>query len=331
MSSLTELPPWLGDLAMSASSMSTFRECPRKYELSFLHQLTPEGIYVPFFIGDKVHEGLERFYRGDHPRDIVRDIQDKIWTDLQTIFVPDDMQAKVNKEISIIAGMLLGYFKHYGQAERRTVWTDIQVELGFDLRWDDRIRNWGRMDFCGSFTPDGQFWVMEHKTTGLGSYDYLQKWHLGFQPHNYAWAANRAHQLGVIARRPTGVVVNVIRKPGIRLKKTETQEQFNLRLTNEYLTNPEKYFVREWIPITEADLAWYEVQQGYWVEQLKRCYDAGFFPQNTDACVSHYGSCRYWPICWGMDRGKDASVLQYFRVREKQFEEVPSVDIVDPA
>lgn len=329
MSNLEALPPWVGKLAMSASSMATFRECPRKYELQFLRQLTPDTISVPLFVGDKVHNGLERFYNGDHPREIVEDIQNQIWAELQTRFVGESDMDKVNKDVSIVAGMLLGYFKHYGRKEREATWTDVQVEMGFDFAWDNTIRNWGRMDFAGSYTGDGQFWVMEHKTTGLASYDYLQKWHLGFQPHNYAWAANRAHQLGLLARRPTGVVVNVIKKPGIRLRKTETQEAFNIRLMNEYLENPAKYFAREWIQVTEEDLKWYEQQQGYWVKQLQACYERGEFPQNTDACVSHFGSCKFWPICWGHTRCGDEGVFRYFRVREKQFEEVPTVELTD--
>ncbi len=332
MSNLRALPPWVGRKAMSASSMAAFRECPRKYELQFLRQLTPEGIYVPFFIGDAIHDGLERFYKGEHPREIVQTVQNNVWAKLQTIFVPEDQQAKVNKEISIIAGMLLGYAKHYGVKDRRDTWKNVQTELGFDLTWvDGETRNVGRMDMVGVHTPDGHFWVNEHKTYGgQTSHNYLMKWHLGFQPHNYAWAAHRAHQMGVLAKAPMGVCINVIKKPGIRLKKTETQEAFNARLMNEYLNNPDKYFHREFIPISKKDLEWYEQAQGYWVNQMKKCYDSRHFPQNTDSCLGKYGSsCRYWPICWGMDRGSDPDVLQYFRIREKQFEEVPHYDITD--
>lgn len=329
MSSLTSLPPMIGELAASASSLAAYRECPKKYELNFLRMMASEAEHAPFLIGTMVHKGLELFHGAKmHPKKIMETVTDELYARLRASFVPGEDMAALDKETSIVMGMLMGYFKHYGPAEWSN-WTDVRTETGFSFRWGtetDFIPMMGMIDMIAQY-KDGNVWVVEHKTTGMSSNEYLLKWHLGFQPHTYVWAAWRMYKLGMIAKPPVGCVVNVLKKPGIRRKQTETQEQFNERLTAEYIENPTKYLQREWIPIGLEDLKWYETHQGYFIKRMREDHKDGFFAQNTDACHSHFGQCRFFPICH--TRGKDPGIYQYFRVKEKSFEEIPSVTATD--
>ncbi len=330
MSNLTQLPPLQGDLATSHSSGAVYRECPRKYELQFLRQLTPEGFEAPFFVGDMVHNGLEMFYKGIHPRLIIQKIQDAITFKMQAMFIPQDDMDRANKEASIIIGMLMGYFKHYGVAELAR-WKPLGQETGFKLKFDLgnglTIPFMGKIDMPAVLNENGQLWMVEHKTTGLAGNDFLMKWHIGFQPHAYAWAGRRMFEMGIFPSKPVGALINVIKKPGIRLKQTETQDQFNNRLMQEYIDAPDKYFAREWIPIGDKDIEWFEKQIRVWINRQVEDYKKGFFAQNTDACHSHYGACRFFPICFQGER--DPGVFQYFRLRERQFEEIEEVHVTD--
>lgn len=327
MSNLTSCPPATGDFAASVSSLATYRECPRKYEYDFLRMLAPEADRASFLIGEMVHKGLEAFYKKEHPKKIVQEVQDELYKRLRANFVPSDEMDALDKEVSIIIGMLMGYFKHYGPAEW-SLWNNPKTEVGFDFEWvDGATRFMGMIDLIGENTKDGQLWVVEHKTTGLSGNEFLSKWHLGFQPHAYVWAGYRMHQLGMLPRPPIGCVINVLKKPGIRRKQTETQDQFNERLTNEYLSNPEKYMTREWIPIGEAELAWFTKTQGEWVRRLSEDYKRMWFPQNTDACYSHFGHCKFFPICQA--NGRDDGIWQYFRLKDKPFEEIEHVTATD--
>ena len=327
MSNLVGLPPKQGELAISASSGATYRECPRKYELAFLHQLTADGFNAPFFVGDMVHLGLEKFYKREHPKIIVEDVQNALIAKMQGTFIPAEDMDGADKDVSIVIGMLIGYFKHYGPNEL-ALWNPIHgSEFGFRLKFSAHgveIPFVGKIDMIATNSKDGQLWMVEHKTTGLSTNEYLTKWHMGMQPHGYVWAGRRLHAAGILPTRPSGCMINVIKKPGIRLKKTETQDQFNLRLTQEYLDNPDKYFAREWIPIGDREIAWFEQQLAEWIRRMQHDARIGFFPQNTDACHSHFGACRMFPICFQGER--DPGVFQYYRLRESQFEEVGEYD-----
>lgn len=330
MSHLTGLPGRIGELAGSTSALAVHRECPTKYDLSFLHQLASENFHAPFFIGSMVHEGLEMFYRGVHPRKILQVINDKIVVKMAAAFIPIDEFDQAQKDANIVQGMLLGYFAHYGPQELKD-WKIHDCEVGFSMNWDKKpgakqIPMKGVIDMIGTY-KDGRLWVVEHKTTGESGLGFLTKWRVGFQPHTYYWAAVNMWKNGLLPSEPAGVVINVIKKPGIRRKQTETQDMFNTRLQQEYLSNPDKYFAREWIPMDASNLAWYEKTQGHWVDRLRADAESQLFPMNTDSCHGRYGDCVFFPIC--SSGGRDPSIYQYYRVKENSFEEVKHVDVTD--
>ncbi len=81
---------------------------------------------------------------------------------------------------------------------------------------------------------------------------------------------------------------------GVRMR--ETPNMYGARIFTDILAEPDKYFAREEIPITDADIDEAMQDADHYSLLINRCRETGYWPKNNDAC-DDWGGCEYFPLC----------------------------------
>ncbi len=155
----------------SHSSLSTYEICPLKYKLKYIDKLDVEaGEGIETFLGSRVHEALERFYKDlqysrlltiEELINIFNEQWDKNWND-SIIIRKKDLSAINYRDTGIKC--LKNYYSHYAPFNRATaVW--IEKMLSFPLSDDGRYNIRGVIDRLDR-TREGVYEIHDYKTSG---------------------------------------------------------------------------------------------------------------------------------------------------------------------
>lgn len=128
----------------------------------------------------------------------------------------------------------------------------------------------GRRDGVFLHPTDNTVWLLENKTKGNIDEEGLQATlHKDAQTMLYSYTISQAtfaskdkkgKTIAFDKVCPSGVIYNVIRRPGLRPKKGESLPQYVQRIHDDIKERPRHYFMRWKVDLTEADLK-------FWVER----------------------------------------------------------------
>jgi hypothetical protein len=183
-----------------------------------------------------------------------------------------------------------------------------------------------RIPFCGTFikgkmdavfSVKGKPWLLESKTSSQINEDQLMSTlSLDLQNNIYLWALERMLHNKGSKKKPVGVLRNIIRRPGIKIKKGESLSQYEKRLRQKIIDDPEHYFIRfeiilDWHHQSMFNATFQEMVQEFmkWCDTNRPSWRYGM------PCVNKYGLCQYVGICHDND-------FAGFYKREKLFEEL---------
>jgi hypothetical protein len=118
---------------------------------------------------------------------------------------------------------------------------------------------------------------------------------------------------------PIGVLYNVIRRPGLRVKKNESLPAFAKRISADIRRRPDWYFIRMRMSVEPRDIDRFEGQLVDLVGDFCAWWrgHAGHY-RNSSNCENKYGVCWALPIC---SRGEYAHTFK----RDKVFRELVEV------
>lgn len=146
----------------------------------------------------------------------------------------------------------------------------------------------------------GRSVLMDHKTTSEDISDadamYWRQLIVESQPSHYMlleWQNGR---------KVDACVWDVVRKPAIRQKQTETLDDYEARLADDCTTvRPDWYFRRREIPRLDSDLAEYAGEVWQHAEEIRLAVAGDRHPRSSGACIKFHTPCKYLGICSGYD------------------------------
>jgi len=315
---LQKLKPFPYGKDMTNSARSTFMNCRRKYQYSYVFGLAPRKPSIPFLVGGLFHDALDRCYSSKFKLNIDKEkaIAEKA---CEKASHAEGMTAEESDKIwiqsSIVTGMLEGYKKQWLKQDQAK-WDVIEAEGQFDVELPNGWRYRGKTDLVVRDRKTKKVKLVEHKTTSRLDAGYVAKLPLDNQILGYIWAKNQ-ERLGI-----REVVYNVTRKPTIRLKQSETLEEFCRRLREEYTLNTATYFYREALTFDPKAVDSFSDELKRFMEEVDRCQDNNYFYQNTTQCTQ-YGPCPFMKLC--LD-GVTDETLPLYRIKERAHEELPEGD-----
>lgn len=315
----------LAEGKLFCSRIRAWNRCKRYHYYTYIRNLDPTSMRVPFYLGSTLHHGVMLMYQGKKLKDIQASVKDfqKAYKARHSIHPEMAQDMMVNDAIG--QGMIAGYYGRYKEFAKSV--KVVSAEQSFQTMLDVggvKIPFIGTVDLMyGIDTKERKgLWIEDHKTA-TGVFDNtLNTLPMNMQMGMYPAIVKRA--LGV---EISGIVYSIVIKPTIRLKQNESVSEFMDRIQFEYRENPEKYFFQEFIPynpgtvkriwddmmLTAADMVrWYEsmteeelLKPESWPRNEAGCFPYGFKRENA---------CPFYDLC--RDGEKAAfHKLQYFQQR----------------
>jgi len=278
------------NLIVTNSSLSTFRACPRLYQLKYVDGYRPVENGEDLELGTAMHYALESWWTdGDYDWAAAR-LAEKL-TGLQ-----------LGKALTLMAGY------HHRWLEDRALYEVIGLEVPFSFRMPGMhgVRAAGKIDGIVRRLSDDTIWIVEHKTTSSelapGS-TYWQRLGMDSQISMYFdGAKSLGHDIA-------GCLYDVIGKPKLRGRQNETPEQLGARVAEEIIAAPERYYQRSEIVRFEQELDESRAD----VIQTTRLLRSGHKPRNVDSCLK-YGNakpCVFIEVCSGTASLDDSSRFRH--------------------
>lgn len=243
----------------SNSSIQTFKQCRRLYELKYIYGIEPVQTAAALERGLSYHEGVEQAI--------------KAWCAADHRYVADE------PEDPKILAMVWAFRIHViPWLEKRGIKVN-EAEKWFEYETSNHNVVIGRMD---GVTTDGC--VIEHKTTsGLIDGSYWQRLDFDEQIPTY-----------MIARGCKKIYYTVCATPSIRQKKNETSAEFCRRCIDWYEDNTEQKIAVLEISRSEDDLKAFAEEQDAILTEMEQ---AKLFYRNPSHCSKWGRLCEYAPLC----------------------------------
>ena len=261
---------------VSQSLLNSFMSCPKRFLYS-ANRWHKKGVTLAMDFGSMVHEVLDKSYHFGKVPD-----GNLIYGWLDDF----DYEGKADMDGMLAYVLMTEYVKYYESDFTGKKFKDIEkvfkVRIGnYTLR--------GKID--GIYRDkQGKLWLMEHKTKSRIVEDNLMlRLSFDFQNLFYVMAAELMYKTPV-----TGVLYNIIRKPGHKVKKGESLTDFGDRIRQEIGKDPGHFFLRYEIPYTKKDKAFFKKELEYKLDILSDMIcDSKFFYHNQASCDNGF-ACQFF-------------------------------------
>lgn len=297
------------------SEIGVWDDCAEKWYLSYNHQLRRRGGFEWYFVyGDGVHDTLAHWYSTGEEKVATLQLPDDIIADASIAY-------ELKKWQAILDVQMERYFQFY--REDLETWTPWAVEEKVEVMFED-IKLTGKIDlgYVLDAHPKNNI-CADHKTFGMDDYE---GWQFRFQFMFYMWLAQKA-----TGRKMHAFLVNGIKKPQLRQSKDESLESFAVRIKQDMIQVPDKYFQRHPLHMIKDSMKHFEdrvlrpkldriklltqaTTPAIVIEALVR-------NQNTNNCVNYGSCCEFLPIC---KKGFKSEGHWYFK-RDNKHEELATL------
>lgn len=269
---------------LTQSEIATWDTCHTKWNLSYNNQLKKKGEYIwHFAVGSALHDFMEKFYRREDPDPSVVVLEEPG----EDVDRNDAFQQEWEYWVSVLSGMQTAYVRKYKK--------DL-LDYKFEIVEEVVTREFEGFTFTGKIDIGMQLedgiGLMDHKTTKDIKYLIDVGWDFKLQFQFYPWL--------IADRNPRRFTVNGIKKPLLRQTKNETRQGFILRCARIFAIEPDEYFRRESMPVTQDTIKHFEKEvlipkiREFELAQKHPILVAG---KNTNNCNAYFQACPHLNVC----------------------------------
>jgi len=260
---------------ISVHKLKTFKQCRRMYQLKYVEKLESNVSIDALESGKLYHGYIDDFFKGE------------------------EIHGAFTKEYA----MFLAFKKYiYPVLEQNLVRMVDVTEKKMKYRFAKGKRFVGILDGMGHEIATNEDFIIEHKTTSesdFEKYEYMLQWDEQIL----------AYMMMTGYRK---VLYTVCRKPTIRQKQNESDEEFFGRMVAWYAEDTDNKVRVFTITRTDEEVAAFERDVVTLSKEMKTAEKTGNFYRNTCACNSYNRICEYASICLNYDP-EQASLLFHKR------------------
>jgi hypothetical protein len=313
--------------ALTYSAMSTFQTCRRRYRYRYEDYLVPIAKARALAFGSVTHEWLETWHRA-RSVDAAQAVIDHAYLNRQA--EPD-----AKRDWHYQTAMLRAYAEQFADE----AFTVVELEKEFSGPLANPATGYPSRRFFVRGKLDGivqrgdDYLLMEHKTAGTLTGDYVERLALDLQIQLYAHYAREALAVPV-----TGILYNVLVKPRLAQAEGESEDQYQARCAELIAASKTgKTSAKRKVPENDEEFqarlaAWFAAEPRFTRIELlldadtlaavrQQIWDIGQeinaarrdsrWHQNGKACFG-MGTCAYWPIC--SSKGNPLVIENNYRV-----------------
>jgi hypothetical protein len=299
---------------LTSSSLKTYRECARKYDLSYRQGFRPVRESEPLRFGTLLHDGLEAWWLA-----VKQERLDRLTPALEAISGNAQEQLDRIKAQELMIGYETRWARDVG------IYEVLAVEARFTApvlnpETMAASRTWqlsGKVDVIVRRRDTKRVSVVEHKSTSEAiesdSDGYWSKLAIDGQISHYIVGAE------TLGHEVDECLYDVLKKPAIRLLQAtpiesrkftkagelyanqrandETLDEFRARLRADILEKPDWYFQRKTVPRLSSQLEDWLFDTWQLGRQIREGELAGRAARNPDACFRYNSRCPFWECC----------------------------------
>lgn len=311
------------DLA-TQSELATFCDCRVKHQLSYDQLLKPKQLHLPFHLGTVMHEWLASYYQGK-PLSMV-DINK------QVLATSGECTAAVLEEIDVALGGMRALAEVYPTVDpvKKLGLTVKGVEQPWQSQ-DPNVPNralTGRGDLY-AVDKDKKLWVIDHKLMSRIDQRLMDSFVLNTQAQTYLLGARTDPTLRLYGLKLGGFIPNVLRKPALRRKDTEGEDNFIRRIAEDIKARPAEYFWHEQMVYQEDVSRRFEDVVFGIVKEMRN--PQRFIYPNFSQCETVYGRCPFHGMCSNVPGHESMYVKKQTRHEELLARKAVAVSTVETA
>jgi len=273
---------------VSITELACWRRCPTEHHFRYVLRREKKGPPGQALTkGKATHVALGQHQRGET-------------VDL-SVLTPD------------IRALMRGYIAWYGTPDRS--FAVEETDVPFQIQLPDGTTVMGEFDGVGVNRETGKRAIVEIKTSSedisIGS-PYWSRVAL-VDPQVTAYLlASRKMGWGQVE-----VFYDVLRKPNLRKKGDETEEEFEARILTDIIGRPEHYYQRATIVRLEHEHAAHLRDVSGTVRLMQVTREMGAPPRFVDSCFKYGRPCDFYMVCGG---GADVMDETFFQTRASKKE-----------
>lgn len=295
--SFSSLTPYL-QTYIDSTSLTAFKECPRKYQLSIIQGYVPWEESVHLTWGLLIHSAIEHYHHLKcKSLDHEKALEEVVWTLLKKTWHsgrPWTSNHSVKNRWTLLR-TTVDYLDRFGPSDpietlvlsngKPAVELSFRYDTGYRTRLGEPFISCGHFDRIGLLHSEP--WIVDFKST---QHSLDRRFFAHFTPDqqmsNYSTAGKVAFQTPV-----KGIIID-----GCRVGVTFSE------------------FEREPIPRSDWQLQQWHQDLGYYLQQLEHCaisFAEAPWPQNDKSC-NNYGGCPYREVCSQASPSSQQLVLDKF-------------------
>lgn len=186
------------------------------------------------------------------------------------------------------------YFDYWKEDFKKLAWEKLEGEFKIPFQLKDGRKTFIRGKMDGVFKRNG-LWLFESKfKSRIEEEDIIEVLAIDLQVMLYLWALGKGYAL-----TPSGVLYNVVRRPGLKLGKAETLPQLGKRLEKDILKRTDFYFYRFEVATDKDDIAKWTLEFEQMVKDFMDWWEnkVGHYKNTPNSCITKYGRCQFLSAC----------------------------------
>ena len=287
---------------MTQGILTTFMRC-REEAKNYLEGLEQVRTSAALQFGSLAHRTLENIYRKwkKPPTEkevgtVLDSVHDEFMKEEGARLSPEGLE-NLHTNAAVLEAVMPSYFTHNAEDFKTHNWLELEEKFCVPSPVPG-VNLVGRID--GVHKQKKEVWLFESKTKSRIEEDNLtDALSFDFQTNVYQYAVRHKYKV-----TPQGVLYNIIRRPGQKLKKDENLVAFSKRIQEEVKKDPSYYFLRYEISIPKTEFARFEGELKSIIEEFLKWWkgDLAHY-RNTSSCLQRFGPCRFLPKCANNDLG----------------------------
>jgi len=226
-----------------------------------------------------------------------------------TFMLQDLEMALLNAEV-----IMPIYFDYWKEDFKKLMWEKLEGEFKIPYVTKDGHKTFIRGKMDGVFKRNG-LWLFESKfKSRIEEEDIVDTLSIDLQVMLYLWALSKGYNL-----YPSGVLYNIVRRPGLKLNKAESLPNFGKRIQQDVLKRKDFYFYRFEVATDKGDIQKWSLEFEQLMSDFLNWWDGkvGHY-KNTGNCITKYGRC------WGLTPCVEND-FHSLRKRDKVFKELEEI------
>tara|TARA_R100000655_G_scaffold64360_1_gene102866 strand:+ start:456 stop:1376 length:921 start_codon:yes stop_codon:yes gene_type:complete len=287
-------------IKLSHSALNDFSTCPRKFYFSSIHRIKTKRFIEALGLGSLFHECVAMLYKTsdlDVAIEHVKKEEKRIELTFSWINKQKDYDS-LEYSSTVVQAALHAWYKKFYVSDMHNGLKVIELEKKYSgLKIINPSTGKTKRNFRWSFIADmvaeveGELWLVEYKTTRTVNEDYFERLSIDTQISGYIY------QLQKIYNRPIkGVIYRVLKKPSIRLKKTESRAHYIERVKELFQEKPNEFLIEKKIYRTNEEISEFEIERWEKIQHVAFINKRGVYPKNTNSCTGSR-KCEYFTLC----------------------------------